>query len=96
MYIKGEFFMKLKYEFILSEVADKFVAVPIGDDAENFRGLLKTNDVGAYILNMLKDDIAEEEIVIAMVKDYPEDTEEEIRDVASKFIATLKENDLLV
>lgn len=88
--------MKLKYEFILSEVADKFVAVPIGDDAEKFDGLLKTNDIGAYILNMLKNDVTEEDIVISMAKDYPDDTEEEIREVVSDFIATLKESDLLV
>ncbi len=88
--------MKLKYDFLLSEVADKFVAVPIGDDAENFGSLLKTNDIGAYILNMLKNDVTEEDIVISMVRDYPDDTEEEIREVVSSFIADLKENDLLL
>lgn len=88
--------MKLKYEFIISEVADKFVAVPMGDDAENFGGLLKTNDIGAYILNILKNDVTEEDIVIAMAKDYPGDSEEEIREVVSSFIADLKANDLLV
>lgn len=88
--------MKLKYEFITNEIADKIVAVAVGEDLENFNGFVKMNDIGAYIFNMLKNDVTEDDIVAAMVKDYPDSTEAEIRETVSGFIAGLKENDLLV
>lgn len=88
--------MKLKYEFITNEIADKIVAVAVGDDLENFNGFVKMNDIGAYIFNMLKNDVTEETIVAAMIKDYPDNTEAEIKEAVSGFIAGLKENDLLV
>ena len=88
--------MKLKYEFITNEIADKIVAVAVGEDLENFNGFVKMNDIGAYIFNMLKDDVTEDDIVAAMLKDYPDENEAEIRETVSGFIAGLKENDLLV
>ena len=60
--------MKLKYNFVTNEVADKIVAVPVGDDLEKFNGFVKMNDVGAYIFNMLKNDVTEDEIVAANAK----------------------------
>ena len=72
--------MKLKYNFVSNEVADKIVAVAVGDDLQKFNGFIKMNDTGAYIFNMLKNDVTEEEIVAAMKKDYSDATEEEIRE----------------
>ncbi len=88
--------MKLKYNFVTNEVADKIVAVAVGEDLAKFNGFVKMNDVGAYIFNMLKDDVAVEDIVAAMKKDYADTPEEEIKETVEGFIAQLKESDLLV
>ena len=88
--------MKLKYEFITNEIADKIVAVAVGEDLENFNGFVKMNDIGAYIFNMLKNDVTEDDIIAAMIKDYPDNTEAEIKEAVSGFIAGLKESDLLI
>jgi len=77
--------MKLKYNFVSNEVADKIVAVAVGDDLQKFNGFIKMNDTGAYIFNMLKNDVTEEEIVAAMKKDYSDATEEEIRESVNEF-----------
>ena len=87
--------MKLKYNFISNEVADKIVAVAVGGDLEKFNGFIKMNDTGAYIFNMLKSDVTEEEIVAAMKKDYEDAAEEEIRETVSEFVGKLKEADVL-
>jgi len=71
------------------------VAVPVGNDLENFNGFIKMNDIGAYIFNMLKNDVNEDDIVGAMVKDYPDATEAEIRDVVVDFVAQLKEKGIV-
>jgi hypothetical protein len=88
--------MKLKYNFVTNEVADKIVAVAVGEDLAKFNGFVKMNDVGAYIFNMLKNDVTAEDIVAAMKKDYADTPEEEIVETVEGFIAQLKESDLLV
>ena len=87
--------MKLKYNFISNEVTDKIVAVAVGDDLQKFNGFIKMNDTGAYIFNMLKNEVTEEEIVAAMKKDYSDATEEEIRESVNEFVGKLKDADVL-
>lgn len=87
--------MKLKYNFVTNEVADKIVAVAVGDDLQKFNGFIKMNDTGAYIFNMLKNDVTEEEIAAAMKKDYSDATEEEIKETVSEFVGKLKDADVL-
>ena len=87
--------MKLKYKFVINEVADQMVAVVIGDDLEKFNGFVKMNDIGAYIFKKLENDVTEDMIVADMVKDYPDATEAEIRDTVSGVITGLKEKDLI-
>ena len=87
--------MKLKYNFVSNEVADKIVAVAVGDDLQKFNGFIKMNDTGAYIFNMLKNDVTEEEIVAAMKTDYSDATEEEIRESVNEFVGKLKDADVL-
>lgn len=81
--------MKLKYNFVVNEVADKRVAVPVGGDLDDFRGFIKMNDVGEYIFNMLKNDVTEDEIVEAMKKDYADTPESEIRETVKGFTERL-------
>ena len=87
--------MKLKYNFVTNEVADKIVAVAVGDDLEKFNGFIKMNDVGAYIFNMLKNDVTEDEIVAALQKDFEDATEEEIREAVKEFTDKLRASDVI-
>ena len=87
--------MKLKYNFVTNEVADKIVAVAVGDDLQKFNGFIKMNEVGAYIFNMLKNDVTEDDIVAAMKKDFEDATEEEIREAVKEFTDKLKESDVI-
>lgn len=87
--------MKLKHNFVINQVADKIVAVPAGHDLDGFNGFIKMNDIGAYIFNMLNNDVTEDDIVAAMVKDYPDATEAEIRETVEGFVGKLKESGLV-
>ena len=51
---RGFYLMKLKYDFIIQKVGDTQVAVPAGDDANRFSGIIKLNTTGAVIFEMLK------------------------------------------
>lgn len=87
--------MKLKYNFVTNEVADKIVAVAVGDDLEKFNGFIKMNKVAADIFNLLKDETTEEEVVAGMQKLYPDEPVDEITNTVKEFTAKLKEAGVL-
>ncbi len=87
--------MKLKYNFVTNKVADMVVAVAVGEDVQKFDGFIKMNDTGAYIFNMLKNDVTEDEITAAMEKEYEGVTSEELRKTVREFIGRLKESDVI-
>lgn len=87
--------MKLKYNFVTNKVADRIVAVAVGEDAEKFSGFIKMNGTGAYIFNMLKTDVAEDEIVATMEKEYEGVSSEELRETVRGFIGRLKESGVI-
>lgn len=87
--------MKLKYNFVTNKVADKTVAVAVGEDAEKFGGFIKMNDTGAYIFNMLKNDVTEGEIAAAMEKEYEGVDSAELLKTVKEFIGKLKESDVI-
>ena len=87
--------LKLKYDFECMELADHFVAVPTGEDADSFRGVIKLNDSAASIVKLLKVDRDEEEIVEALAQEY--DAPHEILEASvRRCIAELKRKGLLV
>jgi len=86
--------MKLKYEFETMQMDDEIVAVPVGEGAEEFRGVLKLNDSATFILNTLKDDVTQEEIVEKILKEYEGDRAE-ITEFVKDYIGTLQEQNLL-
>lgn len=83
--------MKLKYNFVTNEVADRIIAVAVGDDLQKFNGFIKMNGTGAFIFNMLKNDVTEEEIIKAMSSEYTDATEAEITETVKDFVGQLNE-----
>lgn len=87
--------MKLKYEFVINQVADNLVAVPVGDGLENFNGFLKMNDIGAEILEILKNDVTIEEIAKQMLEKHPDATEQEAMETVKEFTDKLLEEGIV-
>ncbi len=87
--------MKLKYDFVINQVADQTVAVIVGDGMQEFNGFLKMNDIGAEILDLLKNEITMDQLVCEMCKKHPDSTEEEARETITEFVGKLEESGLL-
>lgn len=87
--------MKLKYNFVTNEVADKIVAVAVGDDLEKFNGFIKMNDIGAEIFDILKNDVTLDEVVTLMLEKHPESTKEEAEEAVAGFVEELKKNGVI-
>lgn len=62
--------MRAKYKFEMMELDDRFVAVPIGADAQTFQGVIKLNKTSADILELLKDETTEKALVDALEIKY--------------------------
>ena len=86
--------MKLNPEFITHEMAGSHITVPVGSAAEKFRGIIKSNETAAFIIECLKSDTTADAIVDKMLEVY-----EVERDVAAagveKGLAKLRELDAL-
>ena len=72
--MKGTGNMKLKKEFIPHETGSESLLIPAG--GAGFSGLVKGNKTLGVILELLKEDTTEENIIAAMKQrfDAPEDT----------------------
>ena len=58
--------MKLKYEFTTTELGDEIIAVPVGDNAREFSGVLNLNSSAAAILKLLQKDTTVEQVVFEL------------------------------
>ena len=87
--------MKLKYEFIVNELAGQKVAVVVGDDITEFNGFVKMNDIGAEIFEILKNDVTEEEIIEIMLGKHPDATKEEVTETVVGFVNRLKDEGII-
>ena len=78
-YVK-ENVMKLKEDFITQNIDDAQFFVPIG--AEAFHGIVRSNKTAAFIVDCLKEETTEEQIVDAMCAKFDAPRETIASDVA--------------
>ena len=75
--------MKLKSGFVTHTVGDEQMMVATGPASSVFRGLVRSNETAAFIVDCLKKETTEEEIVKAMLQEYDAPEEVIARDVHS-------------
>lgn len=81
--------MKLKYEYVINTVAGQMVAVPL--NCENGKqSIIKTNETGAFILNLLKNDIKKEQIAEKICSEYEIESLEKLNIWLDSFIQKLQ------
>lgn len=86
--------MKLKYDFVVREVGNSRVAVTVGADNAKFNGMVKLNETGALIFDMLRVDTTEKAIVAEIVGKY-DVGEEEAAAAVKNYIETLRKNGII-
>ncbi len=87
--------MKIKSGFVLEEVGGSYLAVAVGERAEEFRVLIKLNSTGAYLWGLISDkDMSCEELSSALISKYGIDKALADHDIES-FLSALKQGGLL-
>ena len=87
--------MKLKYEFSIQEVADKFVAVAKNRETETVELVFNLNETGALILKALQDGEDVPAIVNLLLSQYDIEAQE-AEDEVNAFIDMMKEKELIL
>lgn len=86
--------MKINPGFVLKDIAGSFVVVPTGDNLVDFSAMITLNETGAFLWNLLSDEISIEELADAMCSEYEISKEEAVLDV-TEFVETLKNKKVL-
>lgn len=87
--------MKIKEGFILKEIANQYVVVPIGNQAINFNGMLRLNKTAKLLFEALSEEKDVNDLVILLQEHYDIDEKTALRDVKD-FLTVLTSKDILI
>ena len=88
--------MKLRYEFSVMEMDGEYMAVPVGENAGSFNGMLRMNEASAEVLDLLKEETTPEAVHRILRERYPDSDEREIGEALSAFLNRLIREDILI
>lgn len=86
--------MKIKEGFLLRQVGDSFVVIPVGTHNVDFSNVITLNHSGAFIWGCLEKGMSRDEVVENLLGEYDVETAVAQQDV-DQFIELLKTNHLL-
>ncbi len=87
--------MKIKDGFVIEKVGDGYLAVAVGERAEEFSGLVRMNSTGAFLWKLIEErDLSSEELLDALLREYDVDKETASADIA-RFERQLSEGGIL-
>lgn len=73
--------MKIKSGFEITNIADDYMLVPVGDQVEHFNGVVVLNEVSAFLLEKLKSDRTSEELALLLADAFDVDLATAQKDV---------------
>lgn len=62
--------MKINKNFTMRNIAGEYILVPVGEAALDVSGLLITNEVGAFIWEILLEETTEEAILARILEEF--------------------------
>jgi hypothetical protein len=86
--------MRAKDGFMLRNIVDSWVLIPIGSKVVDFNGMMLLSDTGAFLWNCLKEEKSTEELLAILQGEYEVDEATARADV-DEFLWQLREGDLL-
>ncbi len=83
--------MKIKNGFVLEEVGGSYLAVAVGERADDFSGMVRLNGTGAFIWNLMNDkDVTRDEVVAEILSAYEGVSREQAEGDVDAFEAKLR------
>ncbi len=86
--------MKLKKGFVLKNIGDNHIVVPVGAQTVDFRCMITLNETGAFLWKLLETEQTAQTLTVALLGEYDVTEDRAQADVAA-FIDRLRDNALL-
>ena len=88
--------MQIKKDFTIQKVGGSYVAVAVGESSKTFHGMIRLNETGAFLWNLMAEkDCSENDLVDAILAEYDVDREIVVADVR-RIVETLAQNEIFV
>ena len=62
--------MKIKDGFMLRQVCDDYMVIPVGTNSIEFKSVIRLNETGAFLFERLKTDTTAEALIADMLDEY--------------------------
>lgn len=62
--------MRIKEGYLLREIADCAIVVPVGERVIEFKGIMTLNDTGNFIWRCLTEDISYNQLLASILEEY--------------------------
>ena len=62
--------MKAKEGFVLRNIVDEFILMPVGDNIAEFKGTILLNEVSALIWEKLQNPVSKEDLLQAVLDEF--------------------------
>lgn len=86
--------MKIKDDLVLRQIGDNWIVVPMGERLTEFNGIMKLNETGSFIWNLLESKASKESIIAAVIAEYDISEDNAAKEI-DIFLKTLADADLL-
>lgn len=88
--------MQIKKDFTIQKVGSSYVAVAVGESSKTFHGMIRLNETGAFLWNLMAEkDCSEDDLVGAILAEYDVDRETVVADVR-RIVENLAQNDIFI
>ena len=79
-----------KMGFLLRRLGEEYMVVAIGDASQNFNGMIRLNDTGAFYWKELEKGITEDGLVEKMLERFEDLDEDTARKDLKEFLASVE------
>ena len=87
--------MKIKNGYVAKEIAGQYVVVALGQASKIFNGIIKLNESGKFIWDMLVKGAEKDDIVKALLEEYEGVDEATVAADVDRFIGELRGANIL-
>ena len=86
--------MRINENFVLRQIADTWVVLPLGDTTLDFNGMITLNETGSFLWSILEQGCEQAELADALLREY-EVTREQAEADVEEFLNKLRNIDCL-
>jgi hypothetical protein len=86
--------MKIKSGFLVREIADTYIVVPVGERVIDFKGIMTLNNTGYFLWKRLLEEISYDSLLAALLDEYEVDEATARKDI-DEFLQSARESGVL-